>query len=279
MKRNIMPYVIYTVIIILMGSILQRWLLYFYINPLVYPDWDQGGLWQVYRYLQSAMIITSPLIFIIGFTFITRWVSSEQRAELLEKEKLKAELGYLRTQINPHFFFNTLNNLYGLAQEKSDETPEVVLKLSQLMSYILYEADVEKVALSKEAEQIENYISLEKVRYGERFTTSFNIEGDVLSTEIPPLLFIPFVENAFKHGVNRQSKGSWIKINLKVSSNQLQFTIENSINVQAPRAGNGGLGIVNARKRLALLFPDRHHLCIGQHQDSYKVTLKIDLMP
>lgn len=276
LQKRFVAYILYSVVSILIASFLHRLLMYESLNAILYPDWDQGSFWQAYRFLQSAMIITSPMIFLIGMTVMTRWASTERRAELLEKEKLKAELGYLRSQINPHFFFNTLNNLYGLALLKSEKTAEVVMKLSELMSYILYEADRETVPLVKEIDQIERYVALEQIRYDNRFEVHFQTEGDVDHFEIPPLLLLPFVENSFKHGVNKSSQDGWISIFISIDNHVFTFIIKNKVAaLQTEKSGNNGLGIVNVQKRLDLIFPNCHTLECKKTADLFIVHLQI----
>ncbi len=252
--------------------------MYNYLDSILFPAWDHGDFWQVYRFLQSAMIILSPMFFLIGLVIMNRWISSERRAEMLEGEKLKAELSYLRSQINPHFFFNTLNTLYGLALKKSDETPSVVMKLSELMSYVLYDSDKDFVTLSKEIEQIERYIALEQIRYKHRFTVTMDVSGDIEDFYIPPLILLPFVENSFKHGINKSSKDGWIAISIQADSAELHFTIKNRVfDIEKINDdGRNGLGIKNVQKRLNLLYPeDRYQLTCEKSEDVFSVDLRI----
>lgn len=279
MKRKFGPYLFYSVLSLVLASFLHRAVMYYHFYGILYPDWDPGGFWQAYRFLQSAMVIISPLIILISLIVMWQWLTASRRAEQLEKEKLKAELGYLRSQINPHFFFNTLNNLYGLALQKSEKTAEVVMKLSELMNYILYEADRDRVPLEKEIDQIERYIALEKIRYDNRFDLELTVEGDIEQVNIPPLILLPFVENSFKHGVNKSSADGWISIFIQIENKNFHFIIKNKINrrveEQSPTKGNG-LGIANARKRLELLFPERHRLDCRERNGEYLVDLKIE---
>ena len=278
LKRKITIYLAYSIISIAVASILSRLVFYHYLNDIIFPGWSQGNFFQAYRFLQSAMIITSPMIFLIGLVVMRRWVSSERKAEQFESEKIKAELSYLRSQINPHFFFNTLNTLYGLAMKKSDRTPEVVMKLSELMSYILYEADRDLVPLSKELDQVERYIHLEQIRYENRFDTQLDVEGDIDHVHIPPLILLPFVENSFKHGVNKSSRDGWVSIAVHASENRVRFTIKNSIFFNAREdGGNNGVGIANVQKRLNLLYPERHTLTCQKLENAFTVDLTIVL--
>ncbi|MEQ6166019.1 histidine kinase [Ekhidna sp. MALMAid0563] len=273
--RQFTNYILKTLLFVIVASFLHRAFMYFYLNDILFPNWNPGGFPRPYKLVQSAMIITSPMIFLIGIEVLLRWLDSERRAEQLAGEKLKAELSYLRSQINPHFFFNTLNNLYGLAMKKSDKTPEVVMMLSELMSYVLYEADKEHVPLTMELEQIERYIRLEQIRYENRFKVEFQTEGDIDHVSIPPLILLPFVENSFKHGINRSSKEGWIAMVVSVSDDSLDFTIRNSIPIRGLEKEEGGLGISNVKKRLELLYDDNQKLEYTEKENEYIVKLTI----
>lgn len=273
-ERKLSKYLLQTLIFVVVASFLHRAFMYFYLNDILFPNWNPKGFPQPYKLVQSAMIITSPMVFLIGIEVLLRWLESERRAEQLAGEKLKAELSYLRSQINPHFFFNTLNNLYGLAMKKSDKTPEVVMKLSELMSYVLYEADKESVPLSKELEQVERYVALEQIRYENRFEVDIKTEGDIDMLNIPPLILLPFVENSFKHGINKSAKDGWISIIVRTNG-ELNFTIRNSIPQFSEEEKSGGLGIENVRKRLELIYPDRHILVCDRGESEYIVNLTI----
>ncbi|GAB5527897.1 MAG: histidine kinase [Roseivirga sp.] len=278
LKRKIERYIGYTFITIIIATTIQRVLGFYVINPLIFPDWEQGAFFQAYRIAQAGMIITSPMIFLIGMTVVIRWAGSEKKMQQLAREKVETELKYLRNQVNPHFFFNTLNNLYGLAQEKSDKTPEVVLRLSELMSYMLYETNKPLIQLGREIDYIRNYISLEEQRYEDRFNCNLSIKGEVNKVKVPPVLMLPFVENAFKHGINKESEGAWMNIDLRVEGEKLYFVVENSLAAQEKSdAEKGGLGIKNVERRLELLYPDGHTLKYGPASDKYRIELMIDL--
>ncbi len=278
LKRKIEKYIGYTLITIIIATTIQRVLSFYLINPLIFPDWEQGVFLQAYRIAQAGMIITSPMIFLIGMTVVIRWAGSEKKIQQLAREKVETELKYLRNQVNPHFFFNTLNNLYGLAQEKSDKTPEVVLKLSELMSYMLYETNKPLIQLGREIDYIRNYIALEEQRYEDRFSCNLSIKGEVNKVKVPPVLMLPFVENAFKHGINKESEGAWMNIDLRVEKEKLYFVVENSLAAQKKvDTQKGGLGIKNVERRLELLYPNGHTLNHGPGSDKYRIELMIDL--
>jgi LytS/YehU family sensor histidine kinase len=276
-KRELSRYLLQTLVFIVIAAFLHRAFMYYYLNDILFPNWNPGSFPQPYKLVQSAMIIASPMIFLIGIEVLLRWLDSERRAERLAGEKVKAELSYLRSQINPHFFFNTLNNLYGLALKKSDKTPEVVMKLSELMSYVLYDADKDLVPLTKELDQIERYIALEQIRYENRFEIVFDTHGDIEHFSIPPLILLPFVENSFKHGVNKSAKNGWVSVNVSVSDEQFKFNIHNGVPAKTePKKSASGMGISNVKKRLRLLYADKHELECIEKENEYIVNLIIN---
>src|SRR4030095_9973511 len=156
-------------------------------------------------------------------------IENQQRMKEIEKHSLETELNFLKSQIQPHFFFNTLNNLYSLTLKKSDHAPEVVLKLSELMSYMLYESNSPKIPLTKEINYLQNYLDLEKLRFGQRLTVLFDMEGEIEDVSIPPLILILFVENSFKHGVKNIVERVQIKISLKVDEGYIFFRVQNPV--------------------------------------------------
>jgi two-component system, LytTR family, sensor kinase len=219
------------------------------------------------------------LVFAIGLAVssIQAWFKSEETKKEMEHEKLNTELSLLKSQINPHFFFNTLNNIYSLAIMKSDETASSILKLSAIMRYVLTETDQNFVPLSNEIEFLQNYINLQSVRLTEKVKLNVDLDEYVNSKQIAPLLFIAFVENAFKYGVST-IEDSEISIRLKTDRNKVMFFVQNSI-IQAARNSsiNTGIGIVNVKRRLALLYPAKHTLSIAEKDNLYTVNLEIIL--
>lgn len=195
-----------------------------------------------------------------------------------QREKLAAELEALKAQVQPHFLFNTLNNLYALTRRQAPEAPDVVLRLSNLLSYVLYECNAPEVPLSQEIQFLNNYVALEQLRYGDRLDVSLNFTGDIHGQKIAPLLLIPFLENAFKHGTSEQLDQSWISLNLAVEGRTLTFQLLNSRDPDGDETHLlGGIGLQNVRKRLDLLYPDRHELRVQAEADTFLVTLKLQL--
>ncbi|GAB3547828.1 sensor histidine kinase [Spirosoma fluminis] len=202
----------------------------------------------------------------------------EQAAQQLEKEKLAAELKLLKSQINPHFLFNTLNNLYVLTLSHSEKAPQMVHKLSELMSYMLCDSNQAEVSLAKEIQYIQNYIDLERLRYGDRLEVHFVNYANEATHLIAPLLLLPFVENSFKHGARNQLQDSWIHIDLEVINDMLILKVENNKPPHQPKKTESPrLGLENVVKRLSYLYPDRHSLQLFDEADTYMAVLKLSL--
>ena len=218
------------------------------------------------------------LFYLTGFTTSVKlskdWIQNLQLMKEKEKQYLETELNFLKTQIHPHFFFNTLNNLYSLTLKKSDEAPEVVLKLSALMSYMLYESNTAKVSLTKEIGYLQNYLDLEKLRFGQRLTVLFEIEGQIEEVSIPPMILILFVENSFKHGVKNNVNKITIDISLIVEEGFLFFRIKNPIGDNQSK-GNTGIGLKNAGRRLELLYGKNYQLDLSEEDNEFIVSLKM----
>jgi len=210
---------------------------------------------------------------LISFRFFKMWHERRQVA-------LQAELNFLKGQIHPHFLFNTLNNLYALTLNGSKDAPPIVMGLSNILRYMLYECKSESVALSRDVEILQSYISLEKIRYEGRLDLNVHIEGTINGKRIAPLLMLPLVENAFKHGTGETLEEAWINVDLKVTGDMLKFKISNSKPDTAQQAAGthfGSIGLSNVRKRLDLLYPDAHHLQIMEEEELFVAILDINL--
>ena len=225
-------------------------------------------------FLSKCILFLTPAALLLA----ARFYKNQQKFLKLNEQKKIAELTALRNQLNPHFLFNTLNNLYSLALDKSDKTPEVIEKLSDILDYILYRCKKDYVPVKKEIDLIENYLALEKIRYDKRVSVNFNytIEPD---TKIAPLLLLTFVENAFKHGVTQELGKAKIDISLTMNGTDLLFSIQNSKpnNVIVDRTGEDEepLGLKNVMQQLELLYPNAHDLTIANEENSYKVVLRL----
>ena len=213
-----------------------------------------------------------------SLSYLNCGISSSSKKNKIEKEKLNAQLELLKAQLHPHFLFNTLNNLYALVYEKSDRAPNVLMRLSSLLSYILYDCKADEVLLSNEIEAIKDYVLLERERYGDRLDISMNFSGDISSKMIAPMLFQPFIENAFKHGSAEQLGKVWISIDLSVKNDQLYFKIINSCdNNPIAATEKRGVGLENVTKRLGLLYANKFKLENGLDDGIYVVSLTLEL--
>ncbi|HAS41645.1 MAG TPA: hypothetical protein DCS93_14280 [Microscillaceae bacterium] len=238
--------------------------------------WDLAGIG--YKTLDLIYVASLPT----AFKLTQRYIQQEKNTRQIIEEKLGTELQLLKNQLQPHFLFNTLNNLYGMVLTKDEKTADVVLRLSEIISYMLYECDQPKIALSKEVEHLKNYIALEKIRHGKRLLITLETKGMEGNQRIAPLLLLPFVENAFKHGVANHEQAAWIRINVWSNGEQLEFMVENGLatdtldNEAATLVKHSGIGLENVKKRLQLLYPDQHELIIRQ-QDSFFVKLILQI--
>jgi sensor histidine kinase YesM len=223
----------------------------------------------------------SPFFFIkIVFDiirFYSKWFKSERKTVQLEVEKLNLERDFLKAQLNPHFLFNTLNNLYGLSLRGDEQTPQVITQLSEMMRYTLYESNAEKVPVVKELQYLKNYVLLEKMRYKDNVDIACEIDdsnaGDLL---IAPLLTFTFIENGFKYGLSKKNEG-FLKINISIEGNSFYFSIINDKHEKSKPGKFGGIGLENARKRLGLLYPNKHTLTIEDGDKTFYVSLIINL--
>lgn len=218
------------------------------------------------------------VFFSLGLRIIERQDQIEKERKELEGEKLKAELALLKNQISPHFFFNTLNNIYSLIGINQEDSKKAVLQLSKMMRYLLYESEQGATKLSSEIEFMNNYIELMKLRVSEKIDLAVKFPDKYSDHNIPPLLFIPFIENAFKHGVTYRGK-SFIEIELESDNDTVIFRCRNSIpdTVGEGKEKNAGIGLENIKRRLNLLFPDKHELKINRSGNEFNVFLKIQI--
>lgn len=242
---------------------------YAYRPPLIFSE----RITDIYTFLGSLPSYLSPTIVLLILNY---YKQQKETASLLEQKKTN-ELNALKNQLNPHFLFNTLNNLYTLALKKSDKTPDVIAKLSEILDYILYRCNSNFVSLKNEVTLLHNYIALEKIRYGKRVDTSFHeqIERDV---QIAPLLLLTFLENAFKHGVSQEINTAKIYINIIGNSNSIEFNIKNTKPANSEKKNiinRDSIGLQNIKKQLDLLYPNKYTLDILDINNTYSVILKI----
>ena len=214
-------------------------------------------------------------VYLVVF-FLALLLKIRERLKQTEKEKLQAELSYLKAQINPHFLFNILNSIYSLTIEKSDKAPDAVIKLSEMMRYVLDESGRDLVTLQKELNYIRNYIALQESRFGSTIRLDYHID-DPIPKKIAPLILIPFIENAFKHGVNPE-EDSEIHIRINIKNNELHLEVTNKkVNIHSSLEEHSGLGIANTKVRLQLLYPNGHTLEIRDNKDDFRVFVTLQL--
>lgn len=231
------------------------------------------------RFYITFTLNTLFLVVFIGLLrFVEDWFELEARRKELENERLSSELRFLRTQIHPHFLFNTLNNLYYLAYTNSPNTTEVIAKLSQMMRYMIHDSNHSRVPLEKEIEYIENYIKLEKLRLDDSIPIDLTIQGDPTGKNIAPLILITFLENAFKHGVSNSAQHCWIKVDLDIQEKGLVYRVDNSKIQESNKNFKeaSGIGLKNVRRRLKLSYPEQYSLDINDGAERFSVVLKLD---
>lgn len=264
------------------SSVLASLLKLFVSKHVYYALFIPKALYPKEWYSMDAFLIN--LLWVVGLAvlfamckYYKNWMKSQEIANEAERKRLASELQVLKAQLNPHFLFNTFNNLYVLALQKSDKTPIVIAKMSDMFHYILYECNANEVPVSKEIKLIEDYIQLEQLRYTERLSINFEKDVDNYDYLIPPMLLYTFVENCFKHGSSPDPDSPWIKILIRVRNDNFVFEASNSI----PEANNRNreiaecVGLLNTKRRLELIYPGNHQLQILKEHDEFMVKLII----
>lgn len=277
-NKKIITLVGWTIPVLLVTVLIHRVIVYYYVTPVIYNEaWGEQKLLEVRRMMSASLDIGFAASLAVAMKLLrTYWIGREREKGLV-KEKLEAELKFLRNQTNPHFLFNTLNNIYALARKKSESTADVVLKLSKLLRFMLYESRKERISLADEIRMIEDYIELEKIRYNERLTIEFSKKLDDPSQDIAPLLLLPFIENAFKHGASETRFDSFIKIDIRLAAGVLYFFIENTKEPTNETAVNENIGLSNVRRQLQLMYPE-HSLHVENMKDHFIVHLTVNLL-
>jgi len=279
-QNRIPLYIILQLIVLIIYSVFSGFICIYIVSPYIFNETANLKLGD---YVSMMFILILGMVPLAWARITKRMIQDNNLKRTLEKEKIEAqlkvneaELKLLKAQIHPHFLFNTLNNLYSLAIQKSEKTPEVILKISDMLGYIIYDCVSEKVTLEKEIEFINSYIELERIRYDEGMTLSFIKSGDFSNKYIAPMILHAFVENSFKHGASKDTGNPWITIDLKMNREWLRFAVSNS---KVPDKGpvSTGIGIENVKKRLNLLYPGRHSLKITADEKVHHVFLDIQL--
>jgi len=244
--------------------------LHVYTALTTYPNMEKA--------LERIMEHSAGMVFFFGIIrHIYNYIKLRQATQQLRIEKQEAELNYLRSQTNPHFLFNTLNNIYSLTRDKSDLAPESILRLSKILRFMLYDTSGNYISIDQELKIISDYIALEKLRYDESLQVNFNYNVEDMKQAIPPLLLMPLVENAFKHGASETRNQPFVDIHLSVNKRQLELTVKNSAETVA--AGDGvkeNIGLSNLRRQLELLYKE-YDLSVQPGRSVFTATLKINL--
>jgi two-component system, LytTR family, sensor kinase len=274
--------------------LLVRWHVVWFVHwftlprlPVAYQNFADHvmglAVWQlpfdsVLVFIFCFSLVYTYLIYALSVKLFKDLVVQRTRGVHLEKENLRLEFDFLKAQVNPHFLFNTLNNIYSFSIQAPDRVPGTILKLAELMRYTLYQTEEPLVPLSRELSFLRTYVELQRIRHEADTPLSFEIHGTPGTLTIAPLLLIVFVENAFKHGPQASVQRGWVRIRTTVNNGQLRFEVSNSTHPTSERTEEpGGVGLANAQRRLDMLYPDRYQLTTKQEADSYHVLLLLDL--
>jgi two-component system, LytTR family, sensor kinase len=276
-KRDRKKYIAQLLLALIMITFLYRAIAVLFQGPVIYNGLvNFGPYFSGSRFLQFLVDIGFASGAAIVIKQFRLQLEGKEKEKDLIRDKLETELKFLRNQTNPHFLFNTLNNIYALARKKSDETADVVMKLSTLLRFMLYETKNEQIRISDEIKILDDYIELEKLRYNDRLTISFLREIDNENEQIAPLLLIPFVENAFKHGASESRFESFINLEMTLHDGILEFNIENTKEQNGKKSNDENIGLTNVRRQLELLYKE-HEVSIKCEDTMFKVFLKINL--
>ncbi|MEP0262835.1 histidine kinase [Dokdonia sp.] len=278
LNKKYRKYLLYLSLILVLVYLIRTGLNYLLVTKEIWPEAEDSG-----KFLELNHIIAVILgeLYVVGFVsaikLVIDWSIEKRKNEDLAILQTSTELKYLRTQIQPHFFFNTLNNLYALTLQKSDNAPRLVIKLSEMMQYVLYEVNTSKADLIEEISHINNFIDIEKLRFGDRVESVMSISGNIEEVSVPPLLILSFVENCFKHGLKENDS---VKINMDfkiIDKDYLEFTLSNNFNPDSNTNDKEGfgIGIANAKRRLYLLFYNNFTLETNVKENIYSLSLKI----
>ncbi|WP_242404047.1 sensor histidine kinase [Formosa agariphila] len=278
LRKRYWSYLFWLIFMLAMVYLVRTGLNYVLVTKNIWPEAGSSG-----QFLELNHIVAVVLgeLYVIGFVsaikLLIDWSIEKQRNEALAKLQLSTELKYLRTQIQPHFFFNTLNNLYALTLSKSDNAPQLVIKISDMMQYVLYEVNSSKADLFEEINHINNFIDIARLRFNDSIEFETDITGNIEDVEVPPLLFLTFIENSFKHGLKNSDKVT-VAMSFEVKGKDyLEFNLVNSFNSNSDITNEQGIGIANTKRRLNLLFGSNYVLETTIRDNTYNLFLKIPI--
>jgi len=278
-KNNVFAiYFLQVMLLLLIFALIYRTYSLFYFIPLLFPErlpFNPVFL-SFIRIFQISFMLLLALVFTSGWRLFLFWKERQEQTEALKSEKIETELKYLKSQINPHFLFNTLNNIYGLSLENSNKVPRLILKLSDFLSFSLYETNEKCVPLEKEIQLIKDFIELQISRFDDRVEAKVELPKITGNIFVPPMIFIPFVENAFKHSLKNETKIAKININLTINNDVIFFKVGNTkSSFKKPSLEKGGIGLANIKRRLDLLYGEKHKLEIKDDLHVFSVNLYI----
>lgn len=277
-KRKYWQFILIFLLSAGLAIILQRVLLYYISYPYFYPDYQSkaGSFWHINPFYSFFNIYTVVGLF-ASIKLLKYWYQNQQLKIELENKNKTSELALLRTQLNPHFLFNTLNNIDSLIMTNPDKASDAIIKLSDIMRFMLYDTSTDFVPLEKEISYLKSYISLQKIRLKDPDFVNVSIESDCIGKAIAPMLFIPFVENAFKHG-KKNIKPPGISINLQCTKESVNFEVVNQVDLSNSinKDNTTGIGLANTKRRLELLYPGKHNLSINQKDGLFYTRLSIN---
>lgn len=271
--RNYFTYII-SVLLLVAGATFPLAIL---THRLVAKEVIQDEVWSSFFLFLIAVGLFFSLILSMTLKFLKDWYEDQQSKRELKQVQLQTELMYLKSQINPHFLFNSLNNLYALTLMKSDLAPQIVLRLSDILRYVLYESSEGKVDIQKEIQHLGDFIMLEKLRLGDRVSVELDLAEPQSDMKIEPMLYLTLVENAFKHGAQTELGAGWVKIKGQSTADGYALFVENSVPPKSTKETAGGIGLANLRKRLDLIYQGKYQLDITQDEAHYSVSLILTL--
>ena len=276
-KKNYALPLILGVVFTVMALLLQRSLNFYFLFPMVF-EWNMSGrkFFNVSALVVTLFDILVPVCLLLIIELYRYTKMAKERVTQLEKEKLKSELSFLKAQINPHFLFNVLSTVHALSRHKAPEAANVVIKLSEIMRFMLFEVKNRTITLAEEQKFLEDFIELEKIRFQQKLSVDFISDIDNPNEMIAPMILLPFVENAFKHGAAESRFHSFVHIYIKVKNKNLIFNVENSVELSSPKDYHSGIGLNNVRRQLELLYPG-HELKIEERPESFFISLRLNL--
>ncbi|MEP3388161.1 MAG: histidine kinase [Reichenbachiella sp.] len=278
LNKRYFEFSVWLVALVVFAAFTRRVMDIYITYPISMLYFDKADFWDLGTAFRNLVFVYPVVGLGTAIYLMSHWIKDYQMRTQLQQEKLQTELKYLKAQVHPHFLFNTINNIYSLSLDQSPKTSQALLELSDLLSYMLYECNVDRISLKKEIELIENYINLEKLRYSERLDLQFQVEGNLHEVTVAPLILLPFVDNCFKHGAGDSIEACFVHFHLKVENQKIYLNLRNNIAEKTANTGvKSGIGLSNVRKRLEREYPEQYQLNITQTSEIYKVELIIDL--